>query len=189
MPTPEEMMAAVTDSMRDRTGRSLEEWVTVVEAAGIDPLDQNGVRRWLSREHGVRQNTQWAIAFEVARQAGWVQPSPEQYAAEQYAGAKAALWPIFQALRDYTLSLGDDVVMEGRSSYVPFVRRRQFAAIAAATKSRVDLGLRFVTPPSNDRLSTSGVPGQTTHKVSLTSLDDLDDDVRSLLRTAYDQNG
>ena len=60
------MMAAVTSSMRDRTGRTLEEWVEAVRTSGVDPLDQNEVRKWLKAEHGVPQNTQWAIAFEAA---------------------------------------------------------------------------------------------------------------------------
>ena len=67
------MMAAVTSSMRDRTGRTLEEWVKAVRTSGVDPLDQNEVRKWLKAEHGVPQNSQWAIAFETAEQSGWVE--------------------------------------------------------------------------------------------------------------------
>lgn len=36
---PIDMMAAVAGSMKERTGRTLEEWVAVVTAGGIDPLD------------------------------------------------------------------------------------------------------------------------------------------------------
>jgi predicted transport protein len=189
MPTPDEMMSAVTDSMAARTGRSLEEWVALVGASGVDPLDQNAVRRWLRDVHGVRQNSQWAIAFAAAEGAGWVRPSAEEYVDGQYVGAKAALRPIFDAVRDAALALGDDVTLEGRSTYVPFVRRRQFAAVAAATSSRVDLGLRFTDPPSSERLESAKAPGAATHKVSLRAVDELDDAVRALLRVAYEQNG
>src|SRR3954464_13812579 len=131
------MMSAVTDSMAERTGRTLAEWVTLVRAAGVDPLDQNAVRRWLRDVHGVKQNSQWAIADAAAREAGWVRPTVEEYVDRQYTGAKAALRPIFDAVRDAVLALGDDVVVEGRGTYVPFLRRRQFAAgAAAATRLR-----------------------------------------------------
>src|SRR3954451_22719175 len=145
------MMSAVTDSMAERTGRTLAEWVALVTAAGIDPLDQNAVRRWLREVHGVKQNSQWTIADAAARDAGWVRPTVEEYVDAQYTGAKAALRPIFDALRDTALAFGDDVVLEGRGTYVPFVRRRQFAAVAAATASRVDLGLRLDHPPARAR--------------------------------------
>lgn len=88
---PSDMMAAVTSSMRDRTGRTLEEWVEAVRTSGVDPLDQNEVRKWLKAEHGVPQNSQWAIAFETAEQSGWVEPTVEQYIDQQYSGPKAAL--------------------------------------------------------------------------------------------------
>ena len=53
--TPDDMMGAVTGTLAARTGRSLEEWLALVEASGIDPLDQNAVRRWLRTEHSVPQ--------------------------------------------------------------------------------------------------------------------------------------
>jgi len=80
------------------------------------------------------------------------------------------------------------VTVEGRGSYTPFVRGRQFAAVAAATRDRVDLGLRFTDPPADGRLRWSTGPGQSTHKIALRSVDDVDDQVRHLLRLAYEQN-
>ncbi len=80
------------------------------------------------------------------------------------------------------------MTVEGRGSYTPFVRGRQFAAVAAATRDRVDLGLRFTDPPADGRLRRSTGPGQSTHKIALRSVDDVDDQVRHLLRLAYEQN-
>jgi predicted transport protein len=183
------MMSAVSESLAARTGRSLEEWVSVVEASGIDPLDQNAVRRWLRDTHGVPQNSQWAIADAAARAAGWIRPSVSDYIDSQYTGAKAALRPIYDALAAAILDLGDDVTVEGRGSYTPFVRRRQFAAVAAATRDRVDLGLRFTDPPdAGGRLQPANGPGQATHKVSLRGVGDVDAAVLNLLRVAYEQN-
>ncbi|WP_209309145.1 DUF5655 domain-containing protein [Blastococcus sp. CT_GayMR16] len=189
MPTPDDMTSAVTDSIAERTGRSLEDWVALVAESGVDPLDQNAVRRWLKDVHGVKQNSQWAIADAAARAAGWVRPTVEGYVDAQYTGAKVALRPIFDALREAAVGFGDDVVLEGRGTYVPFVRRRQFAAVAAATATRVDLGLRLPEPPAAARLQPANAPGSATHRVQLFSVADVDDEVRALLRAAYDQNG
>jgi len=76
MPSPDDMMAAVRTSMKQRTGRELNEWVELVGTSGLDPLDQNAVRRWLrTTEYGVPQHSQWAMADSAARAAGWVRPT------------------------------------------------------------------------------------------------------------------
>src|SRR4051794_41275991 len=123
MSSPEDMMSAVSASLEQRTGRTLDQWVALVDSSGLDPLDQNAVRRWLREVHGVRQNSQWAVADAAARAAGWQRPTVEQYVDAQYTGTKARLRPVFDAVRTVLEALGDDVTVEGRGSYVPFVRR------------------------------------------------------------------
>jgi hypothetical protein len=186
--TPDDVMGAVIGTLAARTGRSLAEWLALVEASGIDPLDQNAVRRWLKSEHGVPQNSQWAIADAAARAAGWVRPGVEEYIDGQYRGVKAGLRPIYDALASAIAGLGEDVHAEGRGGYTPFVRGRQFAAVAAAARDRVDLGLRFTDPPASGRLQPSAGPGQATHKIALRSVAEVDDEVLHLVRLAYDQN-
>lgn len=188
MTSPSDMMASVTDSMKERTGKTLEEWVAAVKSTGLDPLDQKAVRNWL-KEQGVLQNSQWTIADAAARAAGWERPSVEGYNDSQYVGEKASLRPIFDALREIIEELGKDVTVEGRGGYTPFVRKRQFTAIQASTKTRVDLGLRFKQAPNSMLLSTSSLPGQSTHKLGLTSVEQITDEVKELIRRAYEQNG
>lgn len=188
MISPTDMMSSVTDSMKERTGKTLEEWVAAVQATKIDPLDQKAVRNWL-KSQGVLQNSQWAIADAAARAAGWERPSVEGYINSQYQGEKAALRPIFDALREIIEGLGEDVTAEGRGGYTPFVRKRQFIAVQASTKTRIDLGLRFRQAPDSALLSTASLPGQSTHKLGLSSVDDITDEVADLIRVAYEQNG
>lgn len=183
------MMSAVSASLAARTGRDLAEWVALVQASGIDPVDQNAVRRWLRAEHGVPQNSQWAIADAAARAAGWAEPTLAEYVDSQYRGAKAGLRPVYDALAAAILGLGDDVTAAGRGTYVPFTRGRQFAAVAAAARDRVDLGLRLPSPPASGRLVPASAPGQATHKVSLRSAAEVDDELIELLQAAYEQNG
>ncbi len=61
-------------------------------------------------------------------------------------------------------------------------------AVAAATRDRVDLGLRFTEPPPDSRLQRASGPGQATHKIALRSVAEVDGQVLHLLRLAYEQN-
>lgn len=187
--SPDQMLAAVAASMQQRTGKTIQQWLQLVEQSGIDVLNQNEVRRWLKQRHGIAQNSQWAIADAAARAAGWQPPTLEEYISQQYSGAKLQLLPIFERLQQLILALGADVHIEGRTSYIPFMRKRQFIAIAAATKKRVDVGLRFTDPPASALLQPANAPGQATHKISLTSIEQITPEVESLLTLAYQQNG
>lgn len=96
---PQDMMAAMSESMQERTGRSMQEWLAIVDSSGMHPMDQRAVRGWLKAEHGVPQNSQWAIADAAARAAGWERPGTEEYVDQQYSGPKASLRPIFDHVR------------------------------------------------------------------------------------------
>jgi hypothetical protein len=189
---PADMMAAVTESMEQRTGRSLTAWVEAVKASGLDPLDQRAVRAWLKDVHGIPQNSQWAIADAAATAAGWQRPDVDGYTDALYAGKKAHLRPIHDAVVTLAEGLGDDTQREGRGTYIPVVRRTQFVAVAPGPKDTVRVGFRFrETPPDDERLAPAKGFAQATHWLHLPS--DVDeDDLRSLeplLEAAYLQNG
>lgn len=191
MASPEDMAAAVADSMRQRTGHSLDEWVGIVEqGSGLDPLDQLAVRRWLRDEHGIAQNSQWAIAFEVAGRAGWTMPTPQQFADQMYVGKKESLRPVHDALVAAAEACGPEAHVEGRASYTPIVRARQFAAVGPGPRLTVRLGLRFREAP--DGLEPAKGFAQATHWMHFGT--DVDpqaavQQARELLALAYEQNG
>jgi predicted transport protein len=183
-----EMLVRVSASLPDKTGKSLEQWIAEVGKAGIDPLDQSAVRQWLKSAHGLTKPQQEAIAIAAAKEAGWHEPTADDHLAAQYAGPKQGLKAIYDAVLAEAAKLGDDVVVEVRAGFVAVNRKRQFAALQPATASRIDLGLRFVAPPSDERLKPAKAPGQSTHKVGLTAVEQVDDGIGALLRQAYEQN-
>lgn len=108
----------------------------------------------------------------------------------QYAGAKAALRPIYDALMDAARTLGDDVSTGVRQSYVVLQRGgKSFAAIAPSTRTRVDLALKLRGVLAGGRLeANTGVGGGAlTYKVALGSAIEVDGQVREWLRTAYER--
>ena len=80
------------------------------------------------------------------------------------------------------------MAVQGRGGYTPFVRARQFAAVSA-TRTRLDVGLRFTEPPESELIVPSKGPGMGSHKLTLERPEQLTDEVEELLRVAYEQNG
>jgi predicted transport protein len=94
---------------------------------------------------------------------------------------------VFDRIREIIEAFGTDVTIEGRSTYTPFVRGRQFAAVAAK-RDRIDIGLRYTNAPVTTLLAPAKSPGTATHKLSVASLKQVTSEVEKLLRAAYDQN-
>jgi len=88
-------------------------------------------------------------------------------------------------------ALGEDVEPGPRGTYVSFGRPKQFALVQPSTRTRVDLGLRLPGVAAGDRLLDAGSfgSGNITHKVGLSSPEQVDAEVEAWLRAAYDARG
>lgn len=162
------------------------------------PKLTSGVQSDLTRDAGwqVLYETGWRGVASVKIDEVWsgVRFRPGEYENEedyfdaQYAGAKAALRPIYDRVLAAVQSFGDDVELQTRKTYVAFARGKQFAVVQPTTRTRVDVGLKLPDRAAGGRLesTTSTGSGSMTHKVAVTSPDEVDEELIDLLRSAYD---
>lgn len=104
----------------------------------------------------------------------------------QYAD-RPHLRPIADQIVEVACSLGE-VTVQARRTHIALVGpRRMFAQIAAVTPDRVDLGLRLDAAQPRGRLVDARDMGSGVLSVrfALTSVDEIDDEVRAYLRRAY----
>jgi predicted transport protein len=190
MPSPEEMAAHV----ERRTGRAISEWLELLPEGTFTQQSD-----FLVSEHGLKPSDARAV-LHLGAYLSW--PPDAELVAAQYAGAKEALRPIYEAVLTAVTALGDDVAVSPRKTYVSFDRARQFALVQASTRTRVDLGVRLDDAtatcrqgiprrdggPGADRLAVAGSfgSGNITHRVGLTAPGEVDAEVRGWLRAAYD---
>ena len=68
------------------------------------------------------------------------------------------------------------------------IRKKQFALIKPATKTRIDLGLKLKGKATTNRLENSGPFGaMCTHRVRLTTVEEVDSELISWLKEAYEK--
>jgi hypothetical protein len=114
---------------------------------------------------------------------------PDALMEGQYAD-RPQLRPILDAVLAVLPGLGPLTVQARRTLVTLFTPRRAFAAVRATTKSRVDLGLRLDDARPRGRLLAAGNVGGggVTVRVALTRPEDVDNEVRDLMRRAYAEN-
>jgi len=181
--------------LKETTGRSLEEWIAIVQKEG--PKDEKSRFAWLKTKHKLGMNRAGWIA-ERAEGKGGDLDTPEvylksavRYVEGQYAGPKEKLRPIFDELLRLGKSMGSDVKACPCKTIVPFYREHVFAQIKPTTNTRIDLGFaltHYKGKLPKRLIDTGGLAkkDRITHRIEITSADQIDDDVKKWLKTAYD---
>lgn len=182
--------------LKQKTGRSLEEWMTLLKKSG--PKDEKSRREWLKKEHGLGTNSAWWIA-ERAEGKGTETDDPDAYldAAEGYvdkmfSGGKASLRPIYEKLLKLGLSIGKEAKACPCQTIVPLYRKHVFAQIKPTTQTRIDMGFALGDlKPKGKLIDTGGFAkkDRITHRIPITSVADVDDEVKKWLKVAYDRDG
>jgi Domain of unknown function (DUF5655)/Domain of unknown function (DUF4287) len=179
--------------LKPKTGRSLEEWLTFVKKSG--PKDEKSRREWLKAEHGLGTNAAGWIA-ERAEGKGEESGDPDAYlaAAEGYveamfAGGKAGLRPLYDRLLKLGLGIAKDVKACPCQTIVPLYRNQVFAQIKPTTRTRIDMGFALGGRKAEGRLIDTGgfaKKDRITHRIPISSEADIDKEVESWLKIAYD---
>jgi len=192
---PSVLMAQKTlAGLKQKTGRSLEEWVLLIRQKG--PQEEKHRREWLKTKHGLGTNYAAWIAEQSLGKGNDGNPdsylqAADRYVEEMFPGAKAALRPIYDELLKLGRSLGSDVKVCPCQTMVPFYRNHVFAQIKPSTRDRIDLGLALKDTKVPRRLIDTGgfaKKDRITHRVEIRSLEDIDDEVKRWLKKAYDMD-
>jgi hypothetical protein len=188
------MAEKIVGAMKEKTGRSLDEWVRFVVRDG--PPGATARREWLKTEHGLGTNYAGFVAdrssgkgFETSAEA-YLAAAPV-YVDEMFSGARADLRSIFEEIVRLGRALGEDVRVSPAKTIVPLYRNHVFAQIRPATRTRVDLGLALGDAATPARLVDTGgfaKKDRITRRFEIASLDDLDDEVRRWMRVAYEMD-
>jgi len=174
-------LQTMISNMPEKTGNSLEGWVKILKTKNF--AKHGEAVNYLKTEHGVTHG----FANTIVTLSKDSQDSPDDLLVNQYKG-KEDLKPIYEKLVLEISKFGNDIINTPKKASVSMIRKRQFALIKPATKTRIDLGLKFKDKPTTERLENSGPFGtMCTHRVQLTSINDVDSELVDWLKEAYNK--
>src|SRR5450631_1954924 len=98
--------------LKEKTGRSLEEWLSLIERAGLSSDKERRV--WLKSAHGLGLNYASWIVGRGGADDDFSSPeayllAASRYVSDMFSGGKAGLKPIYDSLLALGLGLGKDV--------------------------------------------------------------------------------
>jgi hypothetical protein len=188
------MIQSILAGMKQKTGRSLEEWVQVVKENG--PATEKERREWLKSKHGLGATAaQFVVESSVGKGDGGdpqkYLKSASEYVEKMFSGPRADLRPTYDALITLARKLGEDVKVCPCQTIIPLFRYHVFAQIKPTTQTRIDLGLALRDAKVPKRLIDTGglaKKDRITRRIEITSAADIDDEVMRWMKTAYEMD-
>ncbi len=169
------------DNMPEKTGKSLNEWKEVLKTKSS--FKHSEAVKFLKNEHNVTHG----FANTIVTLSREENETPSDLVENQYTG-KEDLLPIYESLLMVVKGFGNDVIIVPKKASVSIIRKKQFALIKPATKTRIDLGLKLKDKPTTDRLENSGPFGtMCTHRMKLSNVIEIDNELKEWLKEAYEQ--
>ena len=168
----------------EKTGKTLEHWIKVVQKTKLDK--HKAIMDYLKAEHEFTHGFANFVALK-ARGADAGSQNEDDLVSNQYKG-KEVLMPIYEDLIKKISKFGNDITITPKKDSVSIIRKKQFALIKPATKTRIDLGLKLKDKPTTERLGNSGPFGSMcTHRVQLTEKKEVDKELLAWLKEAYEK--
>jgi hypothetical protein len=180
-------------TLKDKTGRTLDEWLALVKQSG--PKGEKQQREWLKQEFKLGTNSAWWIAERAAGKGGETDDpaaylrAAEEFVDHMFSGRKADLRPLYDRLLALGLSMGKDAKACPCETMVPLYRRHVFAQIKPTTQTRIDMGFALGALKGDGRLVETGgfaKKDRITHRIPISTPADIDNEVKRWLRVAYE---
>ena len=183
-------LEAQIHNIEKQYGKSLSEWIALIKESGITKHTE--IIAMLKSQYGMSHGSANRLAL-IAREADAASIARAAKAAgsdpidDMYSGKKADLKPLYDKLMTPITAFGNDIEVAPKKGYVSLRRKKQFAMIQPTTTARIDVGLILKDATTTGRLeSASGLNAMFTHRIRVSKINDVDEQLISWLKQAYD---
>lgn len=177
--------ATMSANLLKNTGKSIEEWIVIAKENAKGKHSETV--KWLKETYDLGLFFADLIVHKAnGTDSGSI--SEDELIESQYKG-KENLRPIYEQLLAYILSLGNDIEIAPKKAYVSLRRKKQFACLKPATKTRFELELIMKGQEATGILEAiTGAGAMCTHRIKIESENEITPEVFQWIKKAYELN-
>ncbi len=188
MSSLDQARATQLKNIESKTGKTIVELRAIIKDTGLTKHGE--IRGMLMEKFGLGYGdanslVHFALQSDAQSAAEASGTSTEDIVSQIYSGNKAQLRPIHEKVMSAITRFGPFEIVP-KKGYVSLRRKRQFAMIGPAAKSRVEVGLNMKGIRATPRLIQLPSGGMCQYKVDLGSDADVDKELIAWIRQAYD---
>ncbi len=174
------------ENLYKNTGKTLEQWIEVVKQENFTKHGE--IIKFLKEQHQFTHGFANLVAHKAnASDAGSAEDTGDLIIT-QYKG-KEHLKPIYDYLITNIQAWGNDIEIAPKNAYVSLRRKKQFATLQPATKTRFEIGINLKGQEPSGKLEAEKPNGMCSHKIKIEDINGVDNEVMDWIKKAYDHAG
>ena len=180
------MSAKMIENLKNNTGKSIEQWIEIVRAKNFSKHSE--IINFLKQEHAFTHGFANLVSMKARKSDADSFANKSDLVDLQY-GGKEHLRPLYDKLVSEISEFGKNIEVAPKKAYVSLRTKKQFAILKPATKSRFEIGLIIKDQKPEGLLKEIKTSNSMcSHKIDLTSLDDINSEVLSWIKIAYERS-
>lgn len=175
------------ENLYKNTGKTLDQWIAIVVK---EKLEKHGeVINFLKETHGLTYGFANLVAHRANGTDAGSAENTDDLIEKQYKG-KEHLKPLYDRLMGEIQNFGRDIEIAPKNAYVSLRRKKQFAILQPATKTRFEIGINLKDHEPKGKLEAVNTPNaMCSHRINLADTKDIDSEIVGWLKLAYDNAG
>jgi predicted transport protein len=174
------------ENLHKNTGMTLEQWIDIVQKENF--AKHGEILKFLKETHGLTHGFANLIALKAKGTDAGSAVNPDDLITKQYKG-KEHFKPIYDRLISEIMTYGKDIELAPKNTYVSVRRKKQFAILNPASKTRFEIGINLKGQEPTGKLEPEKPGAMCSHKICISDIKEIDKEVLDWIKTAYDHAG
>ena len=175
------------DNLYKNTGKTLQQWIDLVKKENFSKHGE--MMSFLKEKHSLTHGFANLIALKTRAADAGSANNQDDLITKQYQG-KEQLKPIYDKLMAEIQKFGKDVEVAPKNAYISLRRKKQFAMLQPATKTRFEIGVNLKGQEAKGKLEAiNSANAMCSHKINITDTKEVDKEVIEWIKKAYDNAG
>ncbi len=174
------------ENLKEKTGHSLEEWKEIIATQKFTKHSE--IVKFLKESHNVTHGYASEIALKVLGSDADSSIDASEFIVSQYKG-KEHLKAYYDRLISEIQKFDSPFEIAPKKTYVSLKRKRQFVILNPATKSRFEIGFNLKGVEPKGKLEAEKPNGICSHKINLSEINEIDEEVISWIKMAFENAG
>lgn len=181
---------AYLNTIKEKTGKTPDDFKKLAEKKGLlkEGVKAGEIVAWLKKDFDLGHGHAMAV-YSVFKGENEKKEPAEKSIANHFTRGKSVWQPVFDSLLKKLNEFGNDITVAPTASYLSILRGDRKMAIVQITTSRMDIGIKLKGAAPTKRFEAADSwNAMMTHRVRITSKNQINKELINWLRSAYEQN-